>query len=107
MEVLDALKELYDDRTTTLVDLTRRMQNLRLRKDDEVCVHFAKLDDMCRQLSAMGKDIDNKEYALILLDSFPPCYLFVISSITTASAQTTSQPIIPELKIDLISHKHD
>ena len=107
METSDALKELYNNHTTTLVNLTRRMQDLRLREDDDVYVHFAKLDDMCGQLYAMGNDTNNEEFALILLASFPPCYSFVISGITTASAQTTSQPIIPELKIDLISHEHD
>ena len=107
METLDGLKELYDNCTTTLVDLTRRMQDLRLREDDDVCVHFAKLDDMCRQLYAIGNDTNDEEFTLILLASFPPCYSFIISSITTALAQTTSQPIIPELEIDLISHEHN
>jgi len=107
MEVSDALKELYDDHTTTLVDLTRRVQDLRLREDDDVCVHFAKLDDMCGQLSAMGKDIDDEEYASILLASFPPCYSFVISGITTASAQTTGQPTKPQLAIDPITDDYD
>jgi len=108
MKVLDALKELYENRMTkTSVDLFRRMQEFRLREDDDVCFHFVKLDDMCGQLSAMGKDIDNKEYTSILLASLPPCYLSIISGVTTALAQTTGQPTKPQLVIDPIMDEYD
>ena len=108
MEVPDMLKELYKNRMTkTSVDLFRRMQEFRLREDDNVCFHFAKLDNMHGQLSAMGKDINDEEYALILLASLPPCYLSIISSVTTTSAQTTGQPTKPQLVINPITDEYN
>ena len=107
MEVSDALTGLYDDRMTTSVNLTRRMQELNLGEDSDVRFYFAKLDDMCGQLSAMGKDINNEEYTSILLASPPPCYSSIISGITTASAHKTDHPITPELVINLVPHEHN
>ena len=41
MEVWDALKALYEGRTTMIqVDLTKKLQNQKLGEDDDVCVHL-------------------------------------------------------------------
>jgi len=56
------------------VDLGKKLQNIKCGNNNDICAHFTKLDDLHKQLSAMGKILGNNEYASILLRSLPTSY---------------------------------
>ena len=41
---------------------------------ENVCTHFEELSQLWEQLAAMGKDINNEDYADVLMSSLPPSY---------------------------------
>ena len=107
MEVWDALKALYEGRTTMIqVDLTKKLQNQKLGEDDDVRVHFTKLDQMRGQLSAMGKTFSDEEFAAILLGSLPSGYSSTTSGMN-AAAEMTGQPITPDRVTKIITDEYD
>ena len=67
-DVWDALKRLYEGRTTLiLVDLGRRLQTTRCAEEDSVRAHFELLADLRKQLAAMGHSVADAEFASILM----------------------------------------
>ena len=89
-----------------LVDMTKRLQSTKCDEDDDVCAHFTKLDNMHKQLSSMGKNFTDTEYAAILLGSLPACYALITSGMN-AAAEYTSQIITPDHVTKLITDKYD
>ncbi len=85
-DVWDALKKLYEGRTTLiLVDLGRRLQTTRCAEEDSVRKHSDRLTDLHEQLAAMGESMLNAEYALILMGSLPLLYQPTLNAISAAA----------------------
>jgi len=96
-DVWDALKKLYEGRTTLiLVDLQRRLQTTHCAKEDNVCEHFDRLADLHQQLAAMGKTVPDNEYASILMGLLLSSYQATLSAISIAAeiSGTTPTPAI-------------
>ena len=107
MEIWTTLKGLYEGHTTMIVvDMTRKLQNTKCGEDDDVHAHFTKLDNMRDQISAMGKNFSNEEYASILLGSLPSCYSSTTSGMN-AAAYYSGQPTTPDGVVKLITDKYD
>ena len=107
MEIWTTLKGLYEGRTTMIVvDMTRKLQNTKCGEDDDVHAHFTKLDNMRDQISAMGKNFSNEEYASILLGSLPSCYSSTTSGMN-AAAYYSGQPTTPDGVVKLITDEYD
>ena len=107
MEIWNTLRGLYEGRTTMIVvDMTRKLQNMKCGEDDDVRAHFTKLDNMCNQISAMGKTFTDEEYASILLGSLPSCYALTTSGMN-AAAYYSGQPTTPDGVTKLITNEYD
>ena len=89
-----------------LVDMTKRLQSTKCNEDDDVHAYFTKLDNMHKQLSSMGKNFTNTEYAAILLGSLPACYAPTTSGMN-AAAEYTGQIITPDHVTKLITDEYD
>jgi len=107
MELWDALKGLCQSRfKLIIIDLNKRVQNAKCGEDDDIRAHINKLDDMREQLSAMGKVIDDQEYASILLGSLPTSYAPTISLINTMAVMT-GLDITPDRVARLATNEFD
>ena len=94
-DVWDALKKLYEGRTTLiLVDLGRRLQTTHCAEEDSVREHFERLADLREQLAAMGKSVSDAEFASILMGSLPPSYQPTLSGIAAAAEMSTTTPTV-------------
>ena len=79
MEVWNTVKAIYQTRSKMhKVDLGKKLQNAKLGNEDDTHAHFTQLVDMQEQLAAMGKNLDDDEFASILLSSLPPSYVATI-----------------------------
>jgi len=107
MEIWNTLRGLYKGHTTMIVvDMTRKLQNMKCGEDDDVRAHFTKLNNMHDQISAMGKTFTDEEYASILLSSLPSCYASTTSGMN-AAAYYSGQPTTPDLVTKLITDEYD
>ena len=96
-DVWNTLQALYQTRSKMIVvDLSKKLQNIKCSDDDDVCTHFTKLDNLHEQLSAMGKILGNNEYASILLGSLPTSYEPTTSAIN-AAADLSGTDITPNI----------
>jgi hypothetical protein len=103
----DNLKKICEWRSRTLlINLGRKLQNIRCGEDDDVRAHFAKLANLREQLAAMGEIIADRQYANILLASLPPCYDMQVCAITT-NADNSGKDIDPTNIIKHISDDYD
>ena len=106
-DVWDALKALYEGRTTmVLVNLGQQLQSMRCADEDNVREHFDKLANMREQLAAMGKSIPDDEYASTLMGSLPPSYASMLQAIT-ASAEISGTAVTPIIVIKLATDEYD
>ena len=70
--VWNTLQSIYQTRLKMImVDLGKKLQGIKCADNEDVHTHFTKLNDLCEQLSAMGKILDDDKYASILLVSLP------------------------------------
>jgi len=107
MEVWDTIKGLYQSRSK-IIDLNKRLQNAKCGEDDDIRAHINKLDDMREWLSAMGKDIDDQEFALILLGSLPTSYAPTTSPMNiTADMTGIRLDITPDRVTRLATEEYD
>src|SRR5487761_1616980 len=89
-----------------VTDLGKKLQSAKCEEEDDVRSHFTKLSDLREQLSAMGKDIDDQEYASILLGSLPPSYEPTTSAIN-AAADMTGTDITPDQVTRLVTDEYN
>jgi len=84
-EVWDKLKKEFEGKSRSmLVDLGRKFQTMHCREDDDVHAHFSKLANLCKKLSALGRNISDDEYVAVLIGSLPSCYDGPINSLTSS-----------------------
>ena len=92
--------------TMIVVDMMRKLQNMKCGEDIDVRAHFTKLDNMRNQISAMGKNFMDEEYASILLGSLPSCYASTTSGMN-AAAYYSGQPTTPNGVVKLITNEYN
>ena len=89
-----------------VVDLSKKLQNIKCGDNDNVHTHFTKLDDLREQLSAMRKILGDNEYALILLRSLPTSYE-PTTSVINAAADLSGTDITPDIVTRLVTNKYN
>jgi hypothetical protein len=105
--VWDRLKNLYEDCTHMMVvDLVRRIRSKKCGKTENVCMHFKQLADMCKQLAAMDKTVDDNDYTDIPLASLPLSYDSICSTIN-ASACISKEKLTPHIIMQLMTDEKE
>ena len=85
-DVWAALKKMYKERTRILMaDMMWHFHNKCCGDSENVCTYFKELSQLQEQLAAMGKDIDNEDYADVLMSSLPPSYDTAHSSVNAST----------------------
>ena len=103
--VKHTLSPLYQTRSKIIVvDLGKKLQNIKCDKNKNVYAHFTKLNNLHEQLSAMGKILSDNEYSLILLGSLPTSYELTTSTINTAT-NLSNTDITPDIVMQLVTAK--
>lgn len=87
-----------------VVDLKKKMQNIRCGDNDNVRTHFDKLAEMYERLSSMGTMLDTDEYASTIIASLPSTYDPTVSWIITAASLAKPDP---ETIIKLVTDDYD
>jgi len=106
-DVWDTLKALYKGHTTmVLVNLSQQLQSQHCRDDENVCEHFDKLTNLCKQLGVMGKSIPDNKYASILMGSLPSTYYGMLGAIA-ASTEMSRAAVSPAIVIKLATDEFD
>jgi len=106
-DVRNTLRAHYQTRSKMImVDLGKKLQNIKCGDDDDVCAHFTKLDNLREQLSAMGKILGDDKYTSILLGSLPTSYKPTTSAIN-AAADLSSTDITPDIVMRLVTDEYD
>jgi hypothetical protein len=107
MEVWTAVEAIYQSRTKHIrVDLDRKLQNTKLGSEGDVRAHFMSLTDLRKELSSMGKNYNDDEFALILLGSLPSSYESTISVINAVAYQVNAD-ITPDQVVRLVTTEFD
>lgn len=105
--VWDALAEIFETRSTMVaIDLRLKLQNVKCGDGQDVRAHFDKLADMRERLASYGVDLEDHEYASILVGSLPSTYDPTLSSIL-ASAKLSKTPLDPDVVTSLITDDFD
>src|SRR5258707_5099699 len=103
-DMWDALKALYEGRTTMiLVKLSQQLQSTRCGDEENIHKHFDKLANLREQLAVMGKSVADNEYALILMGLLPLMYASMLGSIAASvemSGTAVSSAIVVKLAMD-------
>ena len=106
-DVWAAVVEIFEGKSYMLVvDLKKKMQNVKCGDNNNVRTHFDKIADMYEQLSSMGLTISNNDYASVLIGSLPAVYDPTISSIVTAASLVGKKPE-PEVIVKLVTDDFD
>jgi hypothetical protein len=85
-EAWDILKRVNKERTRMVtVELVRKFRNKKCGETDNVCMHFQELSDLCEQLAAIGKAVDDEDFTDTLLASLPPSYSHTCTSINSSA----------------------
>jgi hypothetical protein len=77
-----------------MVDLGKKVQNLRCEENEDVHAHLKKLADLRERLSSFGRTTNNAEYISVILGSLPSSYDTAVDSLTNsyeASVTKTSR----------------
>jgi hypothetical protein len=94
-DVWDSLKKLYEGCTMLImIDLGRQLQTTHCSEEESVQEHFEKRADMCEQLAAMGKMVNDDKFALILIGSLPMLYALTLSGILAAAEISATTPTV-------------
>ena len=105
--IWDELKKIFEGCTRNLlIDLGRKLQNMRCREDNDVHTHFELLANHHKQLAAMGQIISDEQYTNILMGSLPSSYNTNISIIMT-NANMSSTTITPATIICIITDEYN
>ena len=105
--VWDALKSLYENRTTmVLVKTSQQLQTTWCSEDDSVREHFDKLANLREQLAAMGKSIPDNEYASILMGLLPETYTAMLGSIA-AAAEMSGHAVSSAAVVKIATDEYD
>ena len=107
MEVWNTIKALYQNWSQMIiVDLEMKLWNTKLGEKEDVCAHFAKLQDLQEQLSSVRHSISNDKYSSILLSTLPAPYKIIMGSMSAAS-HSTGNSISPEHVIQMACDEYD
>ncbi len=107
LEVWNAVKAIYQTRSKMItVDLGKKLQGTKLDDDEDACIHLTILLNLQEQLTSLGKNLDNDEFASILLGSLPPSYKSTINAIN-AAADTAGTAVMPDQVIRLVTDEFD
>jgi hypothetical protein len=87
------------------IDLDRRLHATRCGHEDNVRDHLQNLADMRECLAAAGKDIDDNQFASLMLNSLPPSYHSTSSSII-AAAEIGGKILSPQIVARLITNEY-
>ena len=91
-DVWAVLKKMYEERTRILMaDMMQHFCNKCCGDSENVHTHFEELSQLQEQLAVMGKDINNEDYADVLMSSLPPSYDTAHSSINVSTHLTQSK----------------
>jgi len=105
--IWDELKKIFEGCTRNLlIDLGRKLQNMKCGEDDDIHAHFKSLANFHKQLVAMGQIISDDQYMNMLMSSLPSSYDANISIITT-NADMSSTSITPTTVICIIMDEYD
>src|SRR6266702_4144127 len=88
------------------VDLGKKLQGTKLGNNEDAHIHLTILLDLQEQLASLGKNLDDDEFASILLGSLPPSYKSTINTINMA-ANTAGTAVMPDQVIRLVTDEFD
>ena len=92
MEMWNAIKQIHQDRSKiATIDLGLKMQGTKLTDEGDAIAHIRKLLDLREQLAALGKNLDDNEFASTLMGSLPSSYRSVNLALSAAADQANSQ----------------
>jgi len=104
--VWDALKQDYEDRSLmTTVDLVRRFRTKKCGEKDNIRTHFQELTDLRDQLAAVGKSVDNDDFAATLLASLPPSFVHACTSINS-SGRVGAKNLTPTIAKEIVLEEY-
>ncbi len=90
-DVWDRLKGLFEGKSRTLlIDLGRKLQNMRCGDSEDVHAHLEKLADLCERLSALRKTVNDDEHVSVLKGSLPTSHDTTINTLTTSCDVTNT-----------------
>src|SRR5713226_6887211 len=106
-DVWDRLKGLFEGKSRTLlIDLGRKLQNMRCGDSEDVRAHLEKLADLRERLSALGRTVNDDEYVSVLIGSLPTSYDTTINTLTT-SCDVTNTDITPTSIIRIATNEYE
>ena len=86
------LKKMYEDRTRILMaDMMWHFCNKRCGDSENMRTHFEELSQLREQLAVMGKEINDEDYADVLMSSLPPSYDTACLSMNVSAHLTQSK----------------
>jgi gag-polypeptide of LTR copia-type len=88
------------------IELRWRIGNIRGGDDENLRMHFKKLQEMKEKLASLGSGLKELEFAYILLQSLPPSYQGIISAINV-SADFAQAMITPTSITRLVLDEYD
>jgi hypothetical protein len=107
MAMWTAIKAIYQTRSKmATINLTQKLQSTKLQDEGDARAHLTNLMNMREQLAALGKTLDDDEFASTLLGSLPPSFRSVIHSINAAANQM-GMPITSDRVIRLVTDEYD
>ncbi|PPQ88056.1 hypothetical protein CVT25_013688 [Psilocybe cyanescens] len=95
-DIWDTIADIFETCSTMVaIDLRLKLQNVKCGDAEDVHTHFDKLADMKECLASCGVDLEDHEYASILIGSLPSIYNSTLSSIL-ASAKLRKTTLDPD-----------
>jgi hypothetical protein len=97
------LKSVYENRSAAnQLHLLNRLLKLKMKGDDEIEHHYARLDNLVSELKLAGVDIGDEQFlCAILLLSMPPTYAPAVTAITMSAKEDL---IYENVKLKLKNH---
>ncbi len=75
--IWDELKKIFEGcMRNLLINLGRKLQNMKCGEDDDIHAHFKSLANFHKQLVAMGQIISDDQYMNMLMSSLPSSYYY-------------------------------
>jgi hypothetical protein len=99
IRLIEACSKIY------AIDLERQLYATHCGHEDNVHDHLQNLADMREHLAAAGKDIDDNQFASLMLNSLPPSYHYMSSSIIIA-AEIRGKILLPQIVARLVIDKY-
>ena len=106
-DIWEAIKGIYQTRSKMItVDLGKKLSSTKLEEDGDARAHLTKLSQLREELSAIGKTIDDEDFAEIILGSLPSSYESTINAIN-AAADTVAAAVTSDRVIRLVTDDYD